>query len=58
MVARKPTMATSRLQPTCMLGIAAYGLKRIPATPPLSWPAMPTVSAIPSEGTRRGGAVG
>ncbi len=34
--ARKPKMPTRTLQPTCMLGIAAYGSKRMPATEPVS----------------------
>ncbi len=58
--ARKPKIPTSRLQPTCMLGIAAYGLNgTTPPNEPVSWPlARPTVSAMPISGTSRGGAIG
>jgi hypothetical protein len=57
--ARNPTMPASRLQPTCMDGIAAYGLNLMPAKDPVSWPPpSPTVSSMPRSGTSRGGATG
>jgi hypothetical protein len=41
-----------------MLGMAAYGLKRMSAIPPLSWPRHADGVAIPERGNERGGAVG